>query len=278
MADESGRIQGVIDVSDTEVLEAERFQHLLTTACFGRYLHVHAETASTNDDVKRLAMQGAPEGTVVVADHQTQGRGRQGRRFASPAGVGIYLSILLRPSVPSVQLPPLTLLAAVAAADALVQVTGLAIALKWPNDVEIDGKKVAGILTEAMIRPGATPDVVIGIGINVNTRLEHLPPELHSKVTSLALCAGRPFSRYPLMAAFLLHLENLYQRFQRDGLGPIRDLWLQHGRLIGRRIRFSQAAAPMPGTVLQLQDDGALLVQPDTGGTQRVISGDITFL
>ena len=148
-------------------LDAAILQRLLTTQTFGRTLHILAQTPSTNDQAKTLAAQGAPEGTVVIAEQQTQGRGRHGRTFVSPVGVGIYLSLLLRPSIETTRLPPLTLLVAVAAAEAIADVTSLPVGLKWPNDVEIHGKKVAGILTEAIMRIGQPPAVIIGIGINV---------------------------------------------------------------------------------------------------------------
>lgn len=264
--------------SQTDALDATVLQRHLTTETLGRRLIVLPDTPSTNDDVKQLAMQGAPEGTVVVAEAQTQGRGRQGRSFASPAGVGIYLSVLLHPTVDMTQLPQLTLLVAVAVADALSEVTDLAIGLKWPNDVEVQGKKVAGILTETILRPGAPPAVVVGIGINVNTTLAQLPDDLHHRVTSLALAAGRPASRQRLIVVLLAHLEHLYNAFQQEGIGSIRQRWLQYGRIVGRRVRFSTGSSHEEGTVTGLDEDGALMVHTGSGDTQRVISGGVTFL
>jgi BirA family biotin operon repressor/biotin-[acetyl-CoA-carboxylase] ligase len=261
-----------------DVLDAAFLSRLLTTAIFGRCLHVLSDTSSTNDEVKRLAAQGAPEGTVVVAEYQSKGRGRQGRTFVSPAGVGIYLSVLLRPSIATTQLPQLTFLVAVAAAEALSEVTALPIGLKWPNDVEVQGKKVAGILTEAIFCPGAPPAVVVGIGVNVNTRLQQLPSELHHRVTSLALEAGRPFPRPQLIIALLAHLERLYHTFQQYGISPILKRWLHYGRIVGRHVRFAHGATYEEGRVLGLDADGALLVHMGNGMTQRVISGEVTFL
>ncbi len=259
-------------------ITADSLQHLLTTTYFGRTLYVRPQTSSTNDDLKGLALGSAPEGTVVVADHQTKGRGRQGRSFASPPGVGIYLSLLLYPTLETSRLPQLTLMVAVATAETLAEVSGLSINLKWPNDVEIDGKKVSGILTEAVIQPGAAPAVIVGIGINVNNEREHFPPELRERATSLALAAGRRFSRLQLIARLLDQLEHFYLTWQQTGIAPILERWLYYGPIVGRSVRFSAAESTGVGIVTGLDADGALLV--DTGGhtAQRIYSGEIIYL
>jgi BirA family biotin operon repressor/biotin-[acetyl-CoA-carboxylase] ligase len=241
-------------------------------------LYILPVTTSTNDIVKGLAQSGAPEGTVVVAEQQTRGRGRYGRTFASPAGVGIYLSLLVRPQVETVRLPPLTLAVAVATAEALVQYCALPVHLKWPNDVEIHGKKVAGILTEAVLGAGVSPVAIIGIGINVNTTLEHLPPELHQHVTSLALASGHAWPRLPLMAVLLAHLERLYQTFQGGDVRSIVQRWLHYGQIIGRQVRFTHDASAGTGTVVGLAVDGALLVRNSAGMQQRLVAGEVTFI
>lgn len=261
-----------------DVLDLPALQRLLTTHTFGRTLYILPSTASTNDNVKALAQHGAPEGTVVVAEHQTHGRGRYGRTFASPAGVGIYLSLLVRPQVDTIRLPQLTLAIAVATAEALVESCALPVRLKWPNDVDIHGKKVAGILSEAVLGAGASPVAIIGIGINVNTTLEHLPPELHQHVTSLALAAGHPWPRLPLIAVLLAHLERLYQAFHQGDLPSILQRWLHYGQIIGRQVRFTHEYSAGTGTVVGLDADGALLVQNPDGMRQRLVAGEVTFI
>src|SRR5262252_5219111 len=241
----------------SDILDLPALQRLLTTQTFGRTLHILPATTSTNDIVKALAQQGAPEGTVVLAEHQTRGRGRYGRTFASPAGVGIYLSLLVRPRIATIRLPQLTLAIAVATAEALVEYCVLPVRLKWPNDVEIHGKKVAGILSEAVLGAGASPVAIIGIGINVNTTLAHLPPELHQHVTSLALASGHPWPRLPLIALLLAHLERLYQAFQQGDRAPILQRWLHYGQIIGRQVRFTSEYSAGTGTVVGLDADGA---------------------
>lgn len=258
-------------------LDAALIQQECHTHTFGRPLHILAATTSTNDVAKQYALQGALEGTVVLAEQQTQGRGRQGRSFASPPGVGVYLSLLLRPQLALSRLPQLTLITAVAVAEAITTVSALPVTLKWPNDVEIYGRKTAGILTEAFVSAEAVPVVIVGIGINVNTTLAQFPVDLHPRVTSLALAAGHPVSRHRLIASLLEHLERLYYAFPTTGMEPIRQRWLHYGAIVGRHVRFSQANTTATGIVQGLDDDGALLVQSPTGVVHRLFSGEVVF-
>lgn len=264
--------------ADEDTLDADTLQRLLSTHTFGRVVHIHAQTASTNDDLKLLAHQGAPEGTLVLADRQTHGRGRQGRTFASPAGVGVYASLLVRPRLSPAQLPPLTLIVAVAAAEAIADVCALAVRLKWPNDVEVDGKKVAGILTETVLCRDGTLAVIIGIGINVNTTLDHMPPPLQPRVTSLARVIGTPVARLPLLARLLARLEHLYGCFQDIGPSASLERWRHYADVAGRRVRWAPGTVWQEGTALDIDAAGALLVQADTGHVQRVLAGEVVFL
>jgi len=266
-------------VKSADVLDLPTLQRLLVTHTFGRTLYILPSTTSTNDIVKDLAQRGAPEGTVVLAEHQTHGRGRHGRTFASPPGVGIYLSLLVRPQVETVRLPQLTLAMAVATAEALVEYCALPIRLKWPNDVEISHKKVAGILSEGILGTAASPVAIVGIGINVNTALEHLPLELHQHVTSLALAAGHAWSRLPLIALLLAHLERRYRAFLQGDMAPILERWLHYAEMIGRQVRFTHApGASARGTVVGLDTDGALLVRHLDGTRQRLVAGEVVFV
>jgi BirA family transcriptional regulator, biotin operon repressor / biotin---[acetyl-CoA-carboxylase] ligase len=261
-----------------DTLDIAVIQSLLKTRGFGHTVHLLPHTASTNDVAKLLAQQGAPEGTVVLAEQQTQGRGRQGRSFASPAYVGVYLSLLTRPRLDLACLPQLTLVAAVAVAEAIVELSALPLTLKWPNDIEIAGKKVAGILTEALLQADAHPVVIIGIGINVNTSCEQFPPELRHRATSLALAAGHPWSRQHLIALLLTHLERLYDVLHQEGIDSLLQRWLYYGRIVGRLVRFMQPDGVATGRVLGLDADGALLVQRAEGASQRIVSGEVTFI
>ena len=253
-------------------------QRLLTTRTLGRTVRVLARTASTNDDAKQWAREGAPDGAVVVADRQHRGRGRQGRGFASPPGVGVYMSLLLRPQVELGRLPQLTLVAAVAAAEAIAAVSALSVELKWPNDVLIHDKKAGGILTESVFQADRSPVAIVGIGINVNTALEQFPAELRPRVTSLALAAGRFVPRAPLIAAILEHFERAYHAFLQQGLAPILPRWLHYGRIAGKPVRCSTEHGIREGVVVGLDADGALRVRDRDGSRLRIVSGEVVFL
>ncbi len=259
-------------------LEADGLHRLLTTKTLGRTIHIKAQTTSTNDIAKQLARDGASEGTVVLAEQQHQGRGRQGRSFASPPGVGIYMSLLLRPQIELNRLPQLTLIAAVATAEAIAEVSTLSVELKWPNDVMIHNKKAGGILTESVFQANLSPVAIVGIGININTALGQFPAELRPQVTSLALEAGRFVSRPRLIAAILGRLEPLYHAFQQQGLAPILPRWLHYGRIAGKAVRCSTERGIEEGVVLGLDEDGALLIRGRDDSRLRVVSGEVVFL
>ena len=262
----------------SDPLDADVLKRLLATRTLGRDLHVEAQTASTNDIAKQLARDGAPDGTVVLADQQLHGRGRQGRSFASPAGVGIYMSLLLRPQVEISRLPQLTLVAAVATAEAIEEASSLAVELKWPNDIMLAKKKAGGILTESLIQAGLPPAAIVGIGINVNTALQQFPAELRGQVTSLALAAGRFVPRLRIAAAILGHFERLYDTFQRQGLAPVLPRWLHYGRVAGKPVRCTTERGVEEGVALGLDVDGALLVRSPEDPRIRVVSGEVVFL
>ena len=224
-------------------LDVAVLQQLLTTQTFGRPLYVLPQTTSTNDEVKALALRGAPEGTVVLAEQQTHGRGRQGRTFASPAGVGIYLSLLLRPTIDMARLPQLTLMVAVATADAMTAVCGVSIHLKWPNDVEIDGKKVAGILTEAVLRLGesASSNHWYWHQCEYHSRTVTICPPRPRNVLSAChwhACVTAPTHRLLAGAPW----KTCTTHFKHAGMTSILERWRHYGRLSGRVVQFSQAA------------------------------------
>ena len=186
-------------------------------------VHYFETLNSTNDLAKELAAQGAPEGTVVVAEAQTRGRGRLGREWNSPPGVGLYVSLVLRPMLPPMELPQITLTTAVAVVRAVRRVTGLAPGIKWPNDLLLNGKKLGGILTEMETESDRIRHVVVGLGLNVNNPA--FPPEVAATATSLTLAVGRSFSRVLLLQAWLEEFEELYGRFLNQGFPEILEEW-----------------------------------------------------
>jgi BirA family biotin operon repressor/biotin-[acetyl-CoA-carboxylase] ligase len=251
-----------------EVLEG------LKTRAFTGPVH-HFETLdSTNDLAKELAAQGAPEGTVVVAEAQTGGRGRLGREWNSPPGVGLYVSLVLRPMLPPMELPQITLTTAVAVVRAVRRVAGVAPGIKWPNDLLFNGKKLGGILTEMETESDRIRHVVVGLGLNVNN--PGFPPELAATATSLTLAAGRVFSRVHLLQAWLEEFEALYGRFLNQGFPEILEEWKCSTVTLGRAVTVRQGSREISGQALDIAPDGALLLRTASVETVRVTSGEIT--
>jgi len=259
---------------------AATFTRQLPTRFLGRPLHFFATIDSTNTYAAGLARAGACEGTVVIADSQSGGKGRLGRSWISPPGVNLYLSAILRPSVPAATVPQLNLLAAVAVADTVARDCGLTPAIKWPNDVLVGGKKVCGILAEMQTEAGAVRAVVLGIGVNLNAPLGAFPEELRDKASSLFLTGGRLVDRPAFAAALLTHLEKLYVLWLEQGFPALRPAWEHYAAwMIGTPITVAAPEGTVTGTVLGLDSDGALLLQEGGGGTpRRLLAGDVTVV
>jgi BirA family biotin operon repressor/biotin-[acetyl-CoA-carboxylase] ligase len=234
----------------------------------------HFETiASTSDLAKELGGRGAPEGTLVVAEAQEAGRGRLGRQWESPPSVGLYASLVLRPSLPPTELPQITLTAAVAGVRALQRATGVTPGIKWPNDLLVNGKKVGGILTEMETEADQIRYLVLGWGLNVNNPA--LPPELAPIATSLLLAAGRRFSRVAILQAWLEEFEALYERFLERDFAGILTAWKEHATTLGRVVTVRQGNRAIHGKALDVDGEGALLLETRPGEVVRVTSGEI---
>ena len=267
---------GMTDVDLSAPLTLARVAASLRTRWLGHPCEVVGSCASTNDLGAERARAGAAEGLVIVSDQQSSGRGRLGRQWFSPRGDNLYLSILLRPQRPAVQIPPLTLLAGAALAEALAGFN-VTPRLKWPNDLQlpINGqpRKAAGILTEMVSEGGRVSHVVVGIGLNVNGVT--FPPELAGLATSLALARGGPVDRVAVLCALLASFEEAYDRFREEGPAVAVTRWTAHAAL-GTRCRVTIDGQPVVGVALGLDPDGALRVRDDDGRVLRVISGEIT--
>ncbi|MCL4465841.1 MAG: biotin--[acetyl-CoA-carboxylase] ligase [Chloroflexi bacterium] len=254
----------------------------LTTALrsqrVGRHYHYYPSTDSTNDIATDLARAGAPEGTLVLAEEQTRGRGRLGRRWLAPARSCLLLSLLLRASLPVGEAFRLTMLCSLAAAKAVRATTGLSPALKWPNDLLLGGKKLAGILSEASALAGTLEWAVVGIGLNVN--FEPLAsPEIAATATSLQAALGRPVDRLPLLCAFLEEVENHYPLlWVADGAED--SLWGEwRGRLatLGRQVVVREGERRVAGLAYDVGRDGSLLLRRDDGDEVAMAVGDVTL-
>jgi BirA family biotin operon repressor/biotin-[acetyl-CoA-carboxylase] ligase len=233
------------------------------------------ELDSTNALAAALAREGAPEGTAVVAEMQTAGRGRLGRSWCSPPGRNLYLSLVLRPPLPPTAVPQITLMAAVSVVRAVEELSSEPPGIKWPNDVQLGGRKVSGILTELEAEAERVRFVVLGIGVNLNMTKEDLPRDLRETATSLRMASGRPVDRGRFTGRLLSHLARDYETFLRSGFGPLRPEYERSHVLAGRRVQVSGASS-VSGTVRGVAADGALLV--DTGKrVERVVAGEVTL-
>jgi BirA family biotin operon repressor/biotin-[acetyl-CoA-carboxylase] ligase len=234
-----------------------------------------AVTDSTNRVAAEMAEDGAKHGTVVIADAQTAGRGRMGRRWVSPAGKNLYVSLLLRPPVPTVDAPRLALVAGVALADA-VEAVGIPASLKWPNDLYCGGRKAAGILAEMASDPDEVRHVVIGVGLNLNMEEADFPPDLRDTATSLRIYAGSAFRRADLLVRLLDAFGARYAEFIGGGFAALRDGWDRRDFLRGRRVLLRWQGGEEWGTAAGLDTAGALRFLPDGGAAiESVHSGEI---
>lgn len=227
---------------------------------------------STNDEAARLARAGARHGTVIIAERQTAGRGRDGRVWQSPPG-GLYLSAILRPPLPIVDVPPMTLAIGIAVCDA-ARTTGAPAVLKWPNDVLVHGRKLAGVLVEAQSQGSRLESVVVGIGINLGGQLAD--PVAETGIT-LAEASGTTVERDRFIGQLLGDLERWIDRYVGVGLEAIIPAW-EERMAVGLAARATIDGAPMTGQVAGLDGDGALLLRDGDGNVHRVRSGDVEVI
>jgi BirA family biotin operon repressor/biotin-[acetyl-CoA-carboxylase] ligase len=241
-------------------------------------LEVREAVGSTNAEAAALAAAGAPHGTLVVADGQTAGRGRLGRAWESPPGVGVWASWILRPTLPGAEAPRLTLLASVATAEAIRGWAGAAALLKWPNDVEVAGRKVAGVLAELATEGAGIRHVVLGIGINVNQVEADFPPALAGRATSVRLAVGGPVDRFLLLRGACARLASWLAAEAEHGWRPVLRRWGELDGAAGRLVRVEVDGRAEAGRAAGIDRTGALQVRREDGETIRVGAGEVTWL
>ena len=239
-------------------------------------IHWFDSIDSTNTRAKEMALKGAPHGTVLIADHQTGGRGRMGRSFLSPGGVGVYMSVLLRPKCPPEALMHLTCATAVAMCDAVEQAARFRPGIKWTNDLVSGGKKLAGILTEmALDTSGQIAYAVVGIGINCCQQPEDFAPEIRDMAGSLSMIAKRPVSRHTLAAAMLEALARMDQSL----LTGKAEMMVQYRKdciTVGKEISLVRGDEIRHGLAVDVDDEGALVVCFPDGHTEAISSGEVS--
>jgi BirA family biotin operon repressor/biotin-[acetyl-CoA-carboxylase] ligase len=249
----------------------------LVTRRIGNALHLFEVVDSTNDVAMALAARGAPEGTVVIADAQRRGRGRMGRGWASPRGLGLYLSVILRPPIPPQEAPAMTLMGAVAVADAIERTHGLAAGVKWPNDLIVRGRKVAGILGEMTAEASRLHHVILGIGINVNQAEVDFEGELRQTASSLRIEVGHPVNRAAMVQALCEDLDRWYERFLSDGLPSILECFRGRCVTLGRVVVARSGDQEVRGVALEVDGGGALEIRGAGGAVHRLLAGEVTL-
>lgn len=257
-----------------DVLTASEIADGLTTTYMGRNIVSLSTVDSTNEEAKRQANAGAPNGTLVVAESQTGGKGRLGRAWVSPPGEGIWMTLLLRPDIAPHEVTLITLVVGLAICRAVRAYTGCDARIKWPNDVIIGGRKICGILTELAAETDRINYVVVGAGTNVN--MEAFPAELAAKATSLRIETGAPLRRAPLVRAILAELETWYDRLitetSADLIAPYKELCVS----LNRRVCVLREGREIWGTAVDISPSGELIIETEEGEALSINSGEVT--
>lgn len=246
----------------------------LVTKFIGRKIYYYDVTESTNNVADQLARDGAPEGTLVLAEYQTKGRGRMEREWFSPKGRNILMSVVLRPRMDPGFVSLITVMSSVAVARAIRSV-GLDAQIKWPNDVYIEGRKVSGILTEMKCEQDRIKHLVLGIGINVNMLKSEIPLSLHGEASSLSILKGAPIDRKELLKTLLCELEMAYDMVKDDRCERVLGEWSRLSFIVGKWVEVSLGAKKIEGVALGTDSKGALLLKLENGFVEAVLSGDV---
>lgn len=274
---ESAPRRGYRLIRKPEKLENVALLHALQgCTTFGQRIKLLETTVSTQEEARSLAESGSPSGTLVLAEEQTGGRGRQGRKWYSPPGKGVWMSLLLRPEQQPLSFAPqLTLLTAVAVCRAIRRVSGVDAGIKWPNDILIGGRKVCGILVESVGEDELIRYCIVGIGMNVNLEGSELPTEVSSIATSLLIERGQRIDRSMLIGEVVCEMEQLYELYRSEGFAPIRILWEALSVTLGRRITVKTSGGDLTGTAMGLDSTGALVLLDEAGQNRIIFSGEV---
>ena len=264
-------------IRSPDLLTPSEVRPLLRTKWMGRNIHHFHAMDSTNSMAYQLALQGAEEGEIVVAESQKKGRGRLGRKWFSPPLTNLYLSIILRPEIPPQQASLMTLMAAVATAGAIHKFSGLQPMIKWPNDILLKNRKVAGLLNEIHSEMDRIHFVVLGIGVNLNMDEKMFSKEIRSLATSLKREMGQSVSRKAFLQTLLEELERWYETFLKEGAPPILKAWRDKAQIGGRPVKVISFGEVLSGTAIDIDNDGALILETKEGGRKRVVAGDVEY-
>jgi BirA family biotin operon repressor/biotin-[acetyl-CoA-carboxylase] ligase len=264
-------------IRSPDLLTPSEVRPSLRTKWMGRSIHHFHSMDSTNSMAYQLALQGAEEGEIVVAESQKKGRGRLGRKWFSPPLSNLYLSVILRPEIPPQQASLITLMAAVATAGAIHKFSGLQPMIKWPNDILLKNRKVAGLLNEIHSEMDRIHFVILGIGVNLNMDEKMFSKEIRSLATSLKREMGQSISRKAFLQTLLEELEMWYETFLKEGASPILKAWRDKAQIQGRPVKVTSFGEVLSGTAIDVDNDGALILETKAGERKRVVAGDIEY-
>ena len=239
------------------------------------------ETGSTNEVAIGLADEGAAAYSIVLAESQTEGRGRLGKRWQSPPDSGLYFSLILRPHLDPGDMPKITLAAGLAVCAAIEKISGLSLLIKWPNDILLDGRKLGGILSEVADLQGddSRPAVVLGVGLNINTPLSAFPEELQDTAVSLAVHSGHEYLRGEILVAIVAEIKKIVARFEHEGFVKILEEWRRRDATLGRELAWvTLGGTIVRGISMGPDASGQLLIRDKNGLIHEVLSGDINML
>jgi BirA family biotin operon repressor/biotin-[acetyl-CoA-carboxylase] ligase len=274
---EAVRKSGYRLIAAPDRLSAAEVMAGLSTERIGQLVYDYDEVVSTQPIAHEAAAKGAPEGTIVLAELQTGGKGRLGRQWVSPKSSGIWMSMIIRPVIPLPKTPQMTLLTAVCMARSIQQETGLPVKIKWPNDLFIGDKKVCGILTELNAEADRVHYLVIGIGVNVNSVVDDFPQDLAQIVTSLRIESGKRVNRLYLLQRFCREFEKTYDLYLASGFQPVKEEWEALSYTVGRWVKVETISQKLEGRAVGLDEEGVLVVEDEAGTRHKVYSADVNY-
>ncbi len=261
-----------------DILLSNEIESALKGELIGKYVFLFDEVDSTNTKARELAEKGYDEGTVIMAENQSKGRGRLGRVWVSPPGVNFYISIILKPELVPAKATRITMLVAVAVASALRKTLSLPVTIRWPNDILVRDRKLGGILIEMDSEMDRVNYVVIGIGINVNMDISILPDGLQKTATSIKRELGHEVKRIDILIPLLKEIGYWYRVYKKDGIHPVLNEWINLSSTLGKRIRLSTPKKVIEGKAEGIDEDGRLIIGFPDGSFELASSGDVTVI
>ncbi len=260
-----------------DLLTPSEVHPILKTKWIGKKIHYYQKLDSTNSKAYEVALKGAEEGEVVIAESQEKGKGRLGRQWFSPPFLNVYFSLILRPKIAPHQASLITLMAAVSTADAIRNFTGVPPLIKWPNDILIRGRKVAGMLNEIQSEVDRVHFVILGIGVNLNVDEKMFSKEIRKIATSLKIEKGEAISRKDFLQCLFLELEKWYAIFSEKGSDLILNAWRDRAYIEGKQVKVTSFGETLVGKAIDVDSEGALILETANGTRKRVVAGDVEY-